>query len=368
MVTFILTAVSFTGCEHDFLVTEDGESPAIGISPMIVVQEEISGIPVVIAATKTKDLMVSFKRTLDGRVLNFFPTPFQPPVAFVDETGTFWDVFGLAISGPNKGRRLELTNSMMGFWFSFATFYPGLTIYPSTDTGPNNKQSVQGSGSWSVPANEVRDGGPGIDGIPALKNPAFHDVKDDRVLDDDELVVGFFDGKNYKAYPHRILNWHEIVNENSGVSDFSIIYCPLTGTATAWSGILSNRNTTFGVSGLIYNSNIIPYDRLTSSYWSQIMGKSIKGVHRDTEPETFPVVETTWANWKQMYPKSKVMSDKTDYARDYDIYPYASYREDEFLIFPVKFSDRRLSNKERVHIIYVGQTARAYKLGLEKHK
>jgi len=172
------------------------------------------------------------------------------------------------------------------------------------------------------------------------------------------------------AYPHNILNWHEIANQNSGNFTYSIIYCPLTGTATAWSGNLDNGSSTFGVSGLLYNSNIIPYDRSTSSYWSQIKGVSIKGQYQGLNAETFPVVETTWESWKKMYPNSKVLSTSTGYNRDYEIYPYGNYNhiDADYLIFPVRYSDNRLPKKERVHTIIVGGQARAYKLGLKKHK
>lgn len=358
----------FGSCELELPTTVDGDSPRIPASPMVLIQETIVNEPVVIVASKDKNLIVSFKRTLNGEVLNFYPTPFQAPVAFVDENGTLWDIFGVALTGLNKGQQLEQTSSMIGYWFSFASFFPGLTIYPSSDQGDNYGQNIIGTNGWSIPAGEVRDGGPGIDGIPALTNPRFIEAKDDNFLDPDDLIVGFFDGEEYKAYPHKILDWHEIVNESNGPFDYSIIYCPLTGTATAWSGNLKNGNTTFGVSGLLYNSNIIPYDRSTMSYWSQILGTSVNGENRGTEAQTYPVIETTWSNWKKMYPDSKVLSDNTEYNRPYEDYPYGTYRTAEFLIFPVKYSDRRLPNKERVHAINVGNTSRVYKMGLEKHK
>ena len=175
-------ALFITSCDHDLPVSIDGESPTFGPSPMEVLNDDINGIPIVIAATKAKDLIVSFKRTLDGEVLNFYPTPADPPIALIDESGTLWDIFGFAVSGEHYGKRLEATNSMVGFWFSFATFYPGLKIYPSDNLGANEGKVITGSGGWSVPSNEIRDGGPGKDGIPAIESPKFTSVKDNHSM------------------------------------------------------------------------------------------------------------------------------------------------------------------------------------------
>jgi len=363
---FIMVISLIFSCDKEIDIHEGGDVSDFNYSPVKVVNDVLNGVPIVVAGTSAEDLMVAFKSTLDGVVLDFKATPESLPSAFIDQNGTTWDIFGHGVSGIDSGKKLEPAFSMTGFWFSFATFYPGISIHPNLDPGPNEGEMIVGSGSWTVPSNEILDGGPGKDGIPAIGNPEFIEAKSVDFLNPDDLVVGYFDGIEYKAYPHKILNWHEIVNDKVDSTYFSIIYCPLTGTATCWSGNQNNESTSFGVSGLLYNSNIIAYDRKTNNYWSQIKGEAIQGSQKGTIPEIFTVVETNWQKWREIYPRSKVLSTDTKYSRDYDRYPYGNYNEidADYLIFNVKYDDKRLPKKQRVFAVIEGGMARVYKLGL----
>jgi hypothetical protein len=219
------------------------------------------------------------------------------------------------------------------------------------------------SAEWSIPVNEVLDGGPGKDGIPALVNPEFKNQNEITYLNDSDLVIGFKQGNDVRAYPHVILDWHEIVNDNLGDKSVAITYCPLTGTGIGWNRIINGSETTFGVSGLLYNTNLIPYDRATDSNWSQILNKSVNGELKDQEAELFSLVETNWGNWKSLYPNSRVMSLNTGFSRTYGVSPYGDYNtnNDRFL-FPVP-KDNRLPLKERVHAITNGEDSRVYRFG-----
>ena len=231
--------------------------------------------------------------------------------------------------------------------------------------GDGNTSSTGSSknSSWSIPKDEVFDGGPGKDGIPALDEPNFIPAGEEDYVGEDDLVIGFVVGDKARAYPHSILDWHEIINDRVGEVNISVTYCPLTGTGIGWNRVINNQVTTFGVSGLLYNSNLIPYDRQTNSNWSQIRLDCVNGNLIGTEIETFPLVETTWKTWKKMYPSTKVVSTNTGYNRSYGRYPYGNYRSsDDFLIFPVANEDDRLGNKDRVHAIIFGGTARVYPL------
>ncbi len=227
----------------------------------------------------------------------------------------------------------------------------------STLDGSNSNQKGDG---WLIPSNEVRDGGPGKDGIPALTEPELVTANEITWLRDDDLVLAFADGEDIRAYPHPILDWHEIINDKTENHSISVIYCPLTGTGIGWNRILKGNETTYGVSGLLYNSNIIPYDRSTNSNWSQLLLKSVNGSLSGQEAETYNLVETSWETWKEMYPASKVVSKNTGHSRSYGAYPYGSYRENESLIFPVSNSDNRLHAKERVLAIIEDENARAF--------
>lgn len=218
---------------------------------------------------------------------------------------------------------------------------PGPGVVNPTDTG------------WSLPLDEVVDGGVGKDGIVALSDPVFVEMNQINYLEDDDLIVGVKIGNTVKGYPHRILDWHEIVNDKIENTPIALTYCPLTGTALAWNREINGEATTFGVSGLLYNSNLIPYDRATNSNWSQLLSTSVNGDLRDSTIETYPVLETTWKDWKSIYPDAKVMSDQTGfYNNNYTAYPYGVYRtSNTYLIFPVNPLDDRLPAKERVLVL-----------------
>ncbi|MCH9028083.1 MAG: DUF3179 domain-containing protein [Bacteroidetes bacterium] len=213
------------------------------------------------------------------------------------------------------------------------------------------------SGDWLIPKDEVFDGGPGRDGIPSVDNPQFTDVGGSSYLLDNDLVIGIKIGGVLRAYPHPILDWHEIVNDEINGKKLAITYCPLTGSAIAWNrqGVVSN--STFGVSGLLYNSNLIPFDRGSKSNWSQMKLQCVNGQLIGNEIETSKIIETTYKTWREMYPTSKLLSTNTGFGRQYGVYPYNNFKTSNDLIFPVSNEDNRLHKKERVlGLIAGGQT------------
>jgi hypothetical protein len=236
----------------------------------------------------------------------------------------------------------------------------------SNSGGAPNQDDPSGGGvsygtGWLIPLNEVMDGGPGKDGIPALADPELVSRNQVFNLSNNNLVLGIVLNNEPRAYPHEILDWHEIINDQVDDSAYSITYCPLTGSGIAWGGELSTGSTTFGVSGMLYNSNLIPYDRATDSYWSQMRLQCVAGRHIGTIPEIWPVVETTWETWIEMYPSTKAVSVNTGYSRPYGSYPYDNYRTEENLIRPVQPLDRRLHLKERVAGVIVDNEAKVYR-------
>ena len=218
-------------------------------------------------------------------------------------------------------------------------------ILPPVPGQPSN----QGSGDWLVPRNRVFDGGPGKDGIPSIDNPVFESVVTAaNDFPDDWLVIGVKAGNEVKAYPHYILDWHEIVNDEVGPTKIALTYCPLTGTAISWNRTVDNQETTFGVSGLLYNSNLMPYDRRSNSTWSQMRLDAVNGALIGTTIETEHIIETTWGTWKSMFPESQVLTTETGFNRDYGRYPYRDYRTSNTLIFPVENENDDLHPKTRV--------------------
>lgn len=188
----------------------------------------------------------------------------------------------------------------------------------------------------------------GYDCIKSIENPKFITVTNAVMMHDDDLVVGIKIGDVVRCYPHRILDWHEMVNDKISDKKFTINYCPLTGSAMAWNRIVNGKETTFGVSGLLYNSNVIPYDRETGSHWSQMRMQCINGEFYKQKIEAFPIIETTWKTWKKLYPASEVLSFETGYNRDYELYPYFDYKETEDIMFEVEFDNDKIFQKERM--------------------
>ena len=227
--------------------------------------------------------------------------------------------------------------------------------------GQDNNPPPVTSVEWSIPISEVLDGGPGRDGIPALVNPDLSDVQGINYLQGNDLVIGFKRGNDVRAYPHAILDWHEIINDNIDDVSVAITYCPLTGTGIGWNRLLNGSETTFGVSGLLYNTNLIPFDRATNSNWSQILNESVNGELLGEKADLIGLFETDWTTWKALYPNSKVVNTNTGFSRTYGTSPYGDYNtnNDRFL-FPVP-KDPRLPSKERVLAIVDESDAKAYR-------
>ncbi len=222
--------------------------------------------------------------------------------------------------------------------------------------------AIPASGEWLIPSDQVFDGGPGRDGIPSLEFPEIISLSSVNYLFDEDLVIGVKSGNDVRAYPHKILDWHEVINDKVGNKFIAVTYCPLTGTAIGWNRVIDGKETTFGVSGLLYNTNLIPYDRATKSNWSQMLLKSVNGENIGKEIGIYRVVETTWATWKVMYPNSRVVSTNTGFSRNYQNFPYGDYRtNDNNIIFPVSPNDTRLPKKERVLGIISNGTPKAYR-------
>lgn len=241
-----------------------------------------------------------------------------------------------------------------------------LGILVSCQNNDNNTNENNFSSEWSIPISEIFDGGPGLDGIPALTNPNLVSADDSEAsfIKDTDLVIGYKNGDDIRAYSHSILDWHEIINDNIGDVSLAITYCPLTGTGIGWNRILNGSETTFGVSGLLYNTNLIPFDRQTNSNWSQILNTSVNGELIDTKIDLVPLFETSWKTWKTIYPNTKVVSRNTGFPRTYGVSPYGDYNtNNDLFLFPVA-KDNRLPLKERIHAIIKGAKAKTYQFSL----
>jgi len=214
----------------------------------------------------------------------------------------------------------------------------------------------------TIPAAEIRSGGPPKDGIPALTNPEFLSAENATYLRPKDRVIGVVVGEDARAYPLRILNYHEIVNDRVGDRPVAVTYCPLCDSAAVFDRRSPLGEREFGVSGLLYNSNVLMYDRggRPESLWSQVKSEGVSGPAARKSLQPVPLELTTWEDWRRRYPRTRVLSTRTGHQRDYSRSPYGSYLDSIRLIFPVDPRSDRLPTKARVLGVWTDSGARAY--------
>ena len=213
-----------------------------------------------------------------------------------------------------------------------------------------------------VPADQIVSGGPPPDGIPSIDKPKFMSQRMVSYLQENDEVLSVTLGGETRAYPLRILVWHEIVNDQIKGVPIAVTYCPLCGTAMAFSREVEGRKLTFGVSGLLYQSDVLMFDRETRSLWSQLGTQSVAGKLVGATLEWIPTEQMTWKSWQQKYPGSKVLSILTGSARNYSSQPYADYETNPQVMFPVPTHRTELPEKAWVLGTIVNGEAKAYPL------
>ncbi|GAB4224342.1 MAG: hypothetical protein Kow0062_25960 [Acidobacteriota bacterium] len=205
-----------------------------------------------------------------------------------------------------------------------------------------------------IPADEIRSGGPPRDGIPALTDPPRVAAAQAGWLRDDDRVIGVALGDEAVAYPVRILNWHEIVNDVVGGRPVAVTYCPLCRTGVVFDAMLDGQRRLFGVSGLLYNSDVLLYDRATDSLVSQLEFRAVSGPLRGRRLELVPATVTTWGAWRARHPDTLVLARETGFRRDYDRDPYTRYHAAPGTMFPVRGAEGSRPAKEWAWLVRDG--------------
>ena len=186
-------------------------------------------------------------------------------------------------------------------------------------------------------------GGPPKDGIPSIDGGKYITAAEaDKMLSPSDTVFGIDYNGFIRAYPQNIMYWHEIVNEEVDGEKIAVTYCPLTGTVIGFKG------KELGVSGKLYNSNLVMYDRATDADVPQILQTAVNGPNVGEEFTNIHVYVTSWKQWKAKYPETLVLSEDTGFSRDYTRNPYPGYDELLRVWFPVAAESDQFSSKEIV--------------------
>ena len=255
----------------------------------------------------------------------------------------------------------------------------GYLFAPAFDRNRLGLDGTPESAQWSpmalvemyalIDVDEILSGGPPKDGIPALTDSPVVDGDAAPDMRPGERVIGVEIGGEARAYPLRILVWHENANDTLGDRPISVSYCPLCDSALVIDRDIGGRVREFGISGKLYRSNVLMYDRRflnkDESLWSQLMLKAVVGpaAEQGLEMKLIPSVLTTWEDWLSRYPDTTVLSMNTGHDRDYGRSPYAFYfADDEVMIATQASSDRRpdLRNKDEVVVATVNGKQRIY--------
>ena len=260
-----------------------------------------------------------------------------------------------AVSGARPGQH----------WFDWMVWqraHPEITPFAGYDEflsamlagiDPRFQRFIHAGVPHEIRLEEITWGGVAVDGIPALDNPEMIAAGEARYLDPTDLVFGVEINGDARAYPLRIADWHEMVNDVVGGVPVSLAYCTLCGAGILFKGGVAGRPEplTFGSSGLLYRSNKLMYDRQTNSLWNQFTGRPVVGALTNSgiALEVLPLALTSWSQWRSRHPDTRVLSLATGFKRDYRPgAAYGDYFASSELMFPALVTDRRLAAKDLI--------------------
>jgi hypothetical protein len=216
-----------------------------------------------------------------------------------------------------------------------------------------------------VRVEEVQWGGVRLDGIPALVNPRTTDARAARWLADEDAVFGVSIGGEQRAYPLRILDWHEMANDVVGGVPVALAYCTLCGSGVLFRAEAAGRRFEFGSSGFLFRSNKLMYDRQTKTLWNHLTGEPVIGALAGSgmRLERLPVVVTTWGQWRRQHADTRVLDLETGHVRPYQPgAAYGRYFASTRTMFPVWQRSSLLPDKARVFTLLIDGQPKAYAL------
>ncbi len=255
-------------------------------------------------------------------------------------------------TGQNFG--YELNDWFSWVWkqnFSYPPYYATFKSKLYQDIDPRFAAYFAPDRASNIRLDEIRWGGVIQDGIPPLREPLMIDAANADYLDDDNIVFGLEINGDVRAYPKRILAWHEMFVDTVGDIPVVGVYCTLCGSVILYEVTADGIKHEMGTSGFLYRSNKLMYDKATQSLWNTMWGKPAVGplVGKGISLPRRTVVTTTWGEWKRRHPETTVLSLNTGYARNYgEGVAYSKYFSTDELMFNSSAVDNRLANKAEV--------------------
>ena len=246
---------------------------------------------------------------------------------------------------------------------------PGYTAWKGELFGqridPRFRQFLYQGATATVRVEEVAWGGVRVDGIPALVNPRMIAAAQAGYLTDREPVFGVSLEGHHRAYPLRILDWHEMANDVVGGKPVALAYCTLCGAGILYHAQAGGMTFQFGSSGLLFRSNKLMYDRTTNTLWNHLTGEPVIGklAGNPIKLAVLPLVLTSWSQWRRRHPDTRVLDVNTGHMRRYEVgATYGAYFASPHLMFPVWRQSRALPNKARIFALQIEGVAKAYPL------
>ncbi|NOE34721.1 MULTISPECIES: DUF3179 domain-containing protein [unclassified Ruegeria] len=338
-------------------------------------------------------VLEALRSTLDGR-----RTAFEAQMAYLRDRGQLDVVPGLLTAMRYADRRrdeiIEVMEALTGQrfgndWFEWMLWQernPQIVPHPSLipfkrevllRIDPNFDVFLQPEylqrDRMKIRLEEIAWGGVHKDGIPSLDNPTLISASNAGYLKGDDLVFGVAINGDERAYPLRIMGWHEMFNEVIGGVPVALAYCTLCGSGILFETQVAGRRKPFifGSSGFLYRSNKLMFDRETHSLWNQYTGKPVVGslVNSGITLKQRPVVITTWDSWKTSHPKTRVLSLNTGHRRNYGSgVVYRDYFASSELMFPAVVDQSRHRQKDYIFAVRQFGAARAWPLSAFKSK
>lgn len=288
------------------------------------------------------------------------PSNTSSPVASASDKPSQSVLFLIAVSGL-----------LFAGWYAWVNQVYFLSVWQNRPVAALTHKPEFNVQGLMLPSHEIVNARIPKDGIPALTTPVFIQVKEATFMKPDDRVAGVCLEGEARAYPLKILDWHEVVNDQIGETPFIVTYCPLSDSLAVYNGQGTGGKIEFGISGYLFNSNQLLYDRTgsgeTDGLWSQMMSQAICGPRVQETLMHLPVELTEWKDWKQRYPDTKVLSRETGFAFEYQSAAYTDYLSNDSLMFEVNRHDLRLPQKTPLLGIWAGDRKRAYPVTAYQH-